>query len=401
MGLLASLRPGVRPGDLRAAASLVDPYVMPVAMGSPWAPTSHLASVVVEDLFGLRAEVMNRGDAMRVPAVARARHIICGTIARIELADYRGDVRLPDDQQPTWLTAADGPVSPLHRMLWTVDDLMFYGWSLWRITERTADGRLPLRMARVPMQQWQFEPGTNRVLTLQADGAGGWTWQVTPPRDVVLIPGGHEGLLCDGQDTLHHARDLERSAHNAGRFPSAYLGLEQTSGNPLKRRSDDETEVTVETILADWRKARNNPEGGGVAWLGGVKAHEIGSFDSHLLESGRNAAAVDVARHASIPADLIDATVTESSLHYSTSRDNDRRFIDYGLGLYMSAISARLSQDDVTPRGQRVAFDLEQWLRGAAPAPGQDATRPAPGLATAPAAPAAPAGPADSQETPQ
>jgi hypothetical protein len=114
-----------------------------------------------------------------------------------------------------------------------------------------------------------------------------------------------------------------------------------------------------------------------------VKAHEIGSFDAHLLESGRNAAAVDVARHASIPADLIDATVTESSLHYSTSRDNDRRFIDYGLGLYMSAISARLSQDDVTPRGQRVAFDLEEWLRGAAPAPGQ--------------APATP----ETQETPQ
>jgi hypothetical protein len=85
-------------------------------------------------------------------------------------------------------------------------------------------------------------------------------------------------------------------------------------------------------MLADWRNARTNPEGGGVAWLGGVEPVELGAFDGHLLESGRNAAAVDVARHASIPADLIDATVTESSLHYSTSRDNDRRLIDYGLG---------------------------------------------------------------------
>jgi hypothetical protein len=108
-----------------------------------------------------------------------------------------------------------------------------------------------------------------------------------------------------------------------------------------------------------------------------VDAVELGSFDGHLLESGRNAAAVDIARHASIPADLIDASVTESSLHYSTSRDNDRRFIDYGLGFYMSCISARLSQDDVTPRGQRVAFDLEEWLAGSGAAPAG-----APGLAT-------------------
>lgn len=394
MGLLAGLRPGIRPAELTAAASLVDPYVMPVAMGSPWAPTSHLASVIRRDILGIGADeprVLSRADAMRIPAVARSRHIICGTIARIDLAGYRGETRLTGYDAPSWLTRTDGAVSPLHRMLMTVDDLMFYNWSLWRITDRTADGREPLRMDRVPMESWQFEPGTRRVLTLQSDGAGGWSWQVTPDRDVVLIPGATDGLLDSGQDTLRHAADLETSAHNAARFPSAYLGLKQTTGAPLKRRSDDDTEVTVETIIADWRAARRSPEGGGVAWLGGVEAQELGSFDGHLLESGRNAAAVDVARHASIPADLIDATVTESSLHYSTSRDNDRRFIDYGLGLYMSAISARLSQDDVTPRGQRVAFDLEQWLKGSAPAPGQAPASGAPGLATSP----------DTQETPQ
>jgi hypothetical protein len=385
VGILASLRPGIGAAELTAAASLVDPYVMPVAMGSPWAPTSHLASVIRRDILGIDGpEVLDRASAMRIPAVARARHIIAGTIARIDLGAYRGDVQLTGDAAPSWLTRTDGPVSPLHRMLMTVDDLIFYNWSLWRITERTAGDRLPLRMERVPMESWQFEPGTRQVLMLQyVDLETGWQWRPIPDRDVVLIPGATDGLLDEGQDTLRHARDLEVSAHNAGRFPSAYLGLEQTSGPPLKRRSDDQSEVTVETILSDWRTARRNPEGGGVAWLGGVKAHEIGSFDAHLLESGRNAAAVDVARHASIPADLIDATVTESSLHYSTSRDNDRRFIDYGLGLYMSAISARLSQDDVTPRGQRVAFDLEEWLRGAAPAPGQ--------------APATP----ETQETPQ
>ena len=124
---------------------------------------------------------------------------------------------------------------------------------------------------------------------------------------------------------MAHARDLQRSAHNAARFPSAYLGLKQTTGTPLRRRSDDPDEVTVETVLRDWRNARLNPDGGGVAWLGGVDVVELGTFAEHLVTAGRNAADVDIARHSYIPADLIDASVPESSLHYSTSRDNDRR----------------------------------------------------------------------------
>jgi hypothetical protein len=396
VGLLAALRPGIAAADLTAAATLFDPLAGPVALGSPWAPDHHLASIVVEDILGMRVPgPPTRSDAIRVPAVARARGVVCTTIARIDVGAYRGETRLDTTAEPSWLHATDGPVSPFHRMLWTIDDLLFYGWSCWSVTQReTIDGvpfaGFPQRMERLrPMVDWKFEPDTGRVLRATADGG----WRVPNLREVVLIPGPHEGLLVEGAPAVSHARDLQRGAHNAARFPTAYLGLKQTTGAPLKRRSDDENEVTVETVLRDWRYARLNPDGGGVAWLGGVEPVEIGTFAEHLVTAGRNAADVDVARHAYIPADLIDASVPESSLHYSTSRDNDRRAIDYGLGAYMSAFSGRLSQDDVTPRGQRIAFDLEQWLRGAAPLPGQLPTQSAPGLteSTDPATPTAPA----------
>jgi hypothetical protein len=122
-----------------------------------------------------------------------------------------------------------------------------------------------------------------------------------------------------------------------------------------------------------------------------------------MLESGRNLAAVDVARHASIPADLIDATIPESSLHYKTSRDNDRRFVDYGLGLHMGAISGRLTQDDVTPHGQRVAFDLEEWLagEGAVTPAGTPAAGNAPGLSPGTTATPGATDTPDNLETPQ
>jgi hypothetical protein len=290
VGLIAALRPGITAADLTASVALFDPLGGPVALGSPWSPDNHLASIVVQDILGLRQPgPPSRGEAIRVPSVARARGIVCTTIARIELGAYRGDTRLDGAAEPSWLHATDGPVSPFHRMLWTLDDLLFYGWSCWTVTQReTVNGQpeagFPQRMTRLrPMTEWKFEPDTGRVLLATGAGDG---WRVANLREVVLIPGPHEGLLVEGAPAIGHARDLQRSAHNAARFPSAYLGLKQTTGTPLKRRSDDPAEVTVETVLADWRNARLNPDGGGVAWLGGVDAVEIGTFAEHLVTAG-------------------------------------------------------------------------------------------------------------------
>ena len=43
-----------------------------------------------------------------------------------------------------------------------------------------------------------------------------------------------------------------------------------------------------------------------------------------------------------------------------------REFVDFDLALYMTPITARLSQDDVVPAGNRVAFDLADFT-GKAP----------------------------------
>jgi hypothetical protein len=227
VGMLASLRPGVRGAELTAAAALLDPLAGPVALGSPWAPDNTLASVVVEDVLGFRPPYsLTRAEAMRIPAVARARHIIAGTLARIPLASYRGDARLLGADEASWIGANDGAVSPLHRMLWTADDTLFYGWSCWQVTVReTVNGvpgaGFPTRMSRLrPLTDWRFEPDTGRVLL--ATPAGGW--RAANQREIVLIPGPHEGLLVDGLHTLRHAADVQRSAHNAARHPSAYLG---------------------------------------------------------------------------------------------------------------------------------------------------------------------------------
>jgi hypothetical protein len=375
VGFLAALRPGIGSAELFASAA--SPVVGPSPLGlvSPWAPPHHLASVVWSDLFGKGAVApLTRAEAMRVPAVARSRHIICSTIARDPIRHYRSDgTPLP----ASWLTTTSGRMSPFHRDTYTADDLLFYGWSLWRRVRNTAPdaaGRTwPLEVARVAMGEWSLEPDTGRVLLNKPDGAGGWT--LSPARDdeVILIPGPHEGLLVDAAESIRHAADLHNAAAKAARHPSAYIGLKlQPGAIPLKQSSEDPTELTAPMLVQSWVSARNG-DNGGVAYLGQLDAVELGTFSEHLVIDGRNAAAVDIARHASIPADLIDASVPESSLQYTTSQDNDRRALDYGVGFYMGAISARLSQDDVSPHGQRVAFDLEEWLSTTATRPGETA----------------------------
>jgi hypothetical protein len=380
VSFLSVLRPGIRPAELAASlpVELVGPAI--TGLASPWADSSHLASVVWSDIFGQPVcRPVTRAEAMAVPAYARARHVITQTVGRITMRGYRGAQLL--DPAPPWLERTDGPLSPFHMKLWTADDLLWYGWSCWSRVN-AADG-YPLSVTRIPWGQWSLEPVTGRVKLDRGDGVH----ELVDQRAVILIPGPHEGLLAFAQDSIRHASDLQRAAGRAAKHPAAHMVLQQTSGTPLPKESADPNVMTVPKLVESWAQAREGINGG-VGYLPpGLEAKELGTFDRHLVLDGRNAAAVDAARMASLPADLVDAA-TDTSLTYSNSRDNDRRALDYGVGGYMAAISARLTQGDVTPLGTRIAFDVEEWLDQTVP--GQDSAetpppvQPGPPRATVP-----------------
>lgn len=379
---LRQLLPGIPAAPLEASV-VTGPAALDVNLSGVWGtPTPALppalASVVYADVFGAAAAVpLTRAEAMRVPAVERARHVIAGTVARIPLRAYRAGQLLEGstgpNAAPPWITSTSGTMSPYHRLLWTADDLLFSGWSCWSLS-RGAGGVI-LQADRLPMGTWSADK-VGRVYVDRGDGEH----VLVDQRSVHLIPGPHEGILTADPGTIRHAADLQRAAAQAAKTPAAYLALKQVSGTPLKRVSDDPTEATVQTTVDDWKAARNGLNGG-VAFLPfGIEAQELGTFSEHLLVEGRNAAAVDVARIVSLPADMLDAT-GQSSLTYSTTRDNDFRAIQHGVGLYLSSISAALSQDGMTVHGQEVRFDLESWLEdptsnaGAAGPPAPDVSR--------------------------
>jgi Phage portal protein len=310
---------------------------------SPW-QSGQLTAIVWADLIESDLLPATRAEAVQLPALLRGRNLICSTIAQLPLEALRLDV--PTDPQPSWMQRTDGYTSPYHRMVWTVDDLIMFGWSLWAV-DRGADG-FPIAAQRVPMDWWQFDTDARTVLVSTDPGNAGAMAPVDAA-SVVLIPSMTEGILNTSGRTIRSAALLDRSAAAASANPTPVIELHQLTDDALE--PDEQAK-----LIADWSKAVTS--GGGVAYTNAaVEARDHGAQPENLLITGRNAAAVDIARILDMPAALLDATTAGASLTYETTTGRNQEWLDYGLSAYMAAIAGRLSQDDVLPRGQRAAFD--------------------------------------------
>lgn len=324
-------------GTLTAAAQqlplpqLASPFVV---------QPSSLSSIVWADLLDAAGAPATRAEAMSVPAIAKARHVVAPQVADTPLVAIDSDDQLLPEQ-PTWIYRTDDGVSPFHRMLWTVDDLIFNGWALWQV-ERGAAGQL-LTASYVSSTRWGFDRDSRILL----DGE-----HVSGSR-IVLIPGPHEGILTFGRTTIRHARQLLNAAATAGQTPNAQTELRQTQPPPA-----DWSQADVDLLLDGWADARRGDRGGVAFTSYGVEAIDHGSIDGQLLVDGRNASAVDCARIVGVTAAMVDATAPKASLNYETTQGRGLEHTRYGVEPYMAAIQARLSLDDVVPRGQRVRFDL-------------------------------------------
>jgi hypothetical protein len=293
---------------------------------------------------------------MAVPAVARARHLTAGTGASLPLEVFAGADPVP---LPYWCQGSDGqlgaaPVQLLdrlgvdaqttwHRMLHTIDDHVFYGESLWLVTSTDDDGR-PVTAVHVPWDGWDRQPIEDRA------GAYTFTDSAGAPIDapVIYFPGPHEGILNFGQRTIRSATAMETSALDIAR-------------RPFRIELHQETDITLTPaeradLIGQTRQALQ--DNNGILFTNSavkIVSHPIDSKD--LLIEGRNASALDVARDVGMPAAMLDATSVGASLEYATLTGRNQQWLDYGLSLYLDAVTARLSMDDVVPPGQRVAFD--------------------------------------------
>jgi hypothetical protein len=331
---------GIKAG-LRASSPLEPPNGVQVVpqLASPWADDSNLGvvSMVWSDLFGTDNLPMSRAEAMSVPAIARARNIVCATLARIPftVTDRAG----ADVPSGTAVHNLDPAQAPFITKLWTVDDLVFHGVSWWLVTGRYSDP------TNLPATFRRCLPGT-----VKADGGQPMVNdRPVQARDLVRIDGPHEGILNFASRSVRAARRLDESAARFADNPVPAIELHETEASGM-------TEAEIDALVAAWARARRG-ENGGVAYTSRtIEARVHGAPAENLLTDGRNVAAIDAARLVGVPADAVDASLEHAAMTYANVESRLRVLVDFGLAAYAAAIVSRLSMPDITRAGTTVGF---------------------------------------------
>jgi len=306
--------------------------------------------------FSPDTETVTRREAMRVPAVRRARAIIAGTIGSMTWQCRRGH-ELVDRalcRQPS------PDVTPQFVWTWTVDDLLFYGVSWWRVLDRDAED-YPSAVERVVRERVRVDQSEGRVYI---DG------EHVPDRDVIRFDGPDEGVLEYGATTLRTCLLLEAAVRKFARLdvPLGYLrpaeGAEELSGEPGTANPADPTDERseIDALLDEWESARARRS---TAFLNRAVEYQTVMFDAQRvqLSEARQQQSMEVARLTNLPPRYVNAPQA-SGMTYTNTESDRRDLLDTSLDQYVTAIAQRLSMGDVTPRGQRVAPDVLSWLRG-------------------------------------
>ena len=298
----------------------------------------------------------SRFDAMSVPAVARGRNLIAGTIASMPLDVFVTDIATQERRQVApmpWVEQPQVDVPRLTTVAYTVDSLWFYGRAYWMVTEVYQEDGRPRRFRWIDPLDVTFDTDLNtglitryyyKLSVVPASGVG----------SLVVFTSIDEGLLIRAGQTIRTCIELEKSALDFARNPAPSVTLKNT-GMDLPSEQ-------VQTLLAGWRESRR-ATGGAVAYLSAAMEMDSVGFSPKDLAmvDAREFQVAEIARATGLPPAMLGAPA--GGLTYQNVQAERRGLVDLALQPYMSAIEQRLSMDDVTPRGTTLMFVPNDFLR--------------------------------------
>jgi len=300
------------------------------------------------------ANTATREQAMMVPTVARARNIICSSIASIglEVIDRSTGMEI-EDATPRVIRTPDPRIPGSATYVWTCEDLLFYGYAYWQITELFADTYRVRSVQRVSPARVTIQ--TNSIASeIEYYMVDGTPVPNSGVGSLVVFNGNDEGLLNRAGATIRTGAELERAAAMYAREPVPSMVL-KSNGTALPADR-------IAKLLDSWGAARRSR---GTAFLNAdVELQSVG-FDPEKLQlnQARSYVATELARATGIPAYYVDAE-TGSSMTYSNATTQRQTLLDFSLIPLMTSISERLSMPDFVPSSQEVKYDLSDYLRG-------------------------------------
>lgn len=343
-------------GNLKLSASVAGSNVVPFpkkpTMGivSPWSDSSNaLEELLAKDLLGLDIPIVTRRAAMKVPAIVKARALLHSVIATRPVRAYRDGEPLAD--QPTWLYRSDTGISPRLRTKLILDDILFNEAALLYVA-RGADDQI-IDAVHVAYDRWRVdERGVIFIDDIDVR-----------PEQVIWIPGPGPGLLVQACELIPAALSTERAWAQRVRNPFPAMVIQHTDDTQL---DPDEAKEFVAAVA----QARRNPDSAVMYVQQGLEIVSHQAETTDLFEDGRNALRLDFANMLNMPAAVLDGSVSQASLTYSTQEGRRNDFLDLTVPYWAGPIEDALSLDNVVPRGQYVRFDFSDLITPAATATG-------------------------------
>lgn len=324
--------------------------VIDVPVGTAATSEGHLAELdpVAAAAFGINTETtrVTRDQAMQVPTIRRGRALIAGTIGTLPLVAYRQGQNGSISRVERQLLQLDSRTTPAATLTWIADDLMFHPCSWVRVRDRDATG-YPSDVERIGPWRVTVDMHAGRV---RIDG------ELVNDADLIRIDGPDEGILKYGGPAIRLAIALQKAAQRTADDDWSGLILRLAEGAP------ELGDTAIIELLNAWDTARRERS---TAFLNRAVDPEkisVSAQDRQLAELW-DVCSSELARLMNLPASRVGAP-QGSGMTYANTEADRRDLVDTTLAQYLTPIYQRLSMGDVTPRGQRVAFDLTSYLRG-------------------------------------
>lgn len=301
----------------------------------------------------------SRETALAIPVAKSSRDLIIGAAVQMGIGRFRGGERIEPgalltqpDPDTTWVTTLAG----------TLDDLIFYGRSYWYVlafdgagTEQNPEG-YPVRARWIPYADVSVEVDDDGGAYSRLEGyrISGFEGIVEPDR-VIRFDGVLPGVLAFGGRALSTANAIEAAARR-------YADVELPAGVLINEGTELGPEELAEVVTAFETARQTNM----IAALQSMtyERTDISADDLQLIQA-RDRSDTEIARLFNVPVAMVSASPSGNStaLLYQNLASQLAVFVSNAVAPHLRVIEETLSLPNVTPRGNRVAFDIQTFLR--------------------------------------
>jgi HK97 family phage prohead protease len=300
---------------------------------------------------------VGREEALSVPAVQKARNLLCSmaTLPLVQKDAVNNVVRNP------LLEQFDPDVPNVVHLAQTIEDLVFEAIAWWRITGFGYD-MYPTTVRRLEPSSVSLHPpsgrGTPAPLPSGEDPRGAVVWvdgEEVSVSEIVRFDSPNPAVLRTCARSIRRAIRFDKAAERYARNPRPLDYFTPTDGvDPVE---DEE----IEEILGGWAQSRQTESTAYVPAALTYNTVDVATpADLQLVELQKQAG-LDLANALGV--DPEDLGISTTSRTYANVIDRRRDRINDVLAPYMRAITDRLTMPDVTKRGYRVEFNLDDYLK--------------------------------------